>query len=158
MRCTITSSSFLKWGQMEMLQKVISYPLKVSAKWKQTIHGRMNLKTPIPKCRLYWLFSLGWWSNFVGSDSGQKLSVKLLQNMVYNTTQRPTHPSPPTATHCQYIQVYTVHLVFFGGGGGGQGEGRDATVHKYGSFDHGGNRSQAGSKENTNHDECISSL
>jgi hypothetical protein len=32
-------------------------------------------------------FCLPWCSNFVGSESGQKQSVKLLQNMVYNTTQ-----------------------------------------------------------------------
>ncbi len=31
-------------------------------------------------------FILGCCSNFVGSESGQKRSVKLLQNMVYNTT------------------------------------------------------------------------
>jgi hypothetical protein len=34
-------------------------------------------------------------SNFVGSESGQKQSVKLLQNMVYNTTHHPTPPPPP---------------------------------------------------------------
>ncbi len=39
-----------------------------------------TIKTPIPKCRDYWCFCLGrWCSNFVG--------VKLLHNMVYNTTQ-----------------------------------------------------------------------
>ncbi len=59
-----------------------------------------TIKTPIPKCRLHWCFCLGWCSNFVGSESGQKESVKLLQNMVYNTAQ---HPPPPTATHCFYI-------------------------------------------------------
>jgi hypothetical protein len=32
-------------------------------------------------------------SNFVGSESGQKQSVKLLQNMVYNTTHHP-HTTP----------------------------------------------------------------
>jgi hypothetical protein len=37
-------------------------------------------------------FCLGWFSNFVGSESGQKQSVKLLPNMVYNTAQ---HPPPP---------------------------------------------------------------
>ncbi len=36
--------------------------------------------------------------------------VKLLQNMVYNTTQ---HPPTPAATHCLYI-LY----VYFGKGGG----------------------------------------
>ncbi len=46
-------------------------------------------------------FCLGWWSNFVGSESGQKQSVKPLQNMVYSTIQ---HPPPPTAPHtvCLY--------------------------------------------------------
>jgi hypothetical protein len=27
-----------------------------------------TIKTPIPKCRLYWCFCLGWCSNFVGSE------------------------------------------------------------------------------------------
>ncbi len=48
-------------------------------------------------------FCMGWCSNFVGSESGQKQSVKLLQNMVSNTTQH-LHPLP--ATHCLHI-VYT---------------------------------------------------
>jgi hypothetical protein len=51
-------------------------------------------------------------ANFEGSESGQKQSVKFLQNMVYNTTQHP--PPPPTAIHCLY---YTVHLLWEGGGG-----------------------------------------
>jgi hypothetical protein len=62
-----------------------------------------TLKTPIPKCRLYW--------SFAGSESGQKQVVKLLQNMVYNTTQHP-HPTPPTASQCLYI--------YFGKGGRGE--------------------------------------
>jgi hypothetical protein len=49
-------------------------------------------------------FCLGWFSNFVGSESGQKQSVKLLQNMVYNknltTTCYPPPSSSPTATNC----------------------------------------------------------
>jgi hypothetical protein len=69
--------------------------------------------TPIPKCSLYWCFCLGWCGNFVGSESGQKLSVKLLQNMVYNTTQ---HPPPP---HRHTLFVNTVRLLWEGGGGGG---------------------------------------
>jgi hypothetical protein len=36
----------------------------------------VTLKTPIPKCRLYWSFLFGWCSNFVGSETGQKQSVK----------------------------------------------------------------------------------
>jgi hypothetical protein len=84
-------------------------------------------KTPIPKCRLYWCFCLEWCINFVGSESGQKQRVKLLQNMVYNTTQINT--PPPTATHCLYI-LY-VYFEKEGRGGGGQREGRGATVRKY---------------------------
>jgi hypothetical protein len=60
-------------------------------------------------------FSLGWWrSNYVGSESGQKQSVKLLQNMVSNTTQYPPPPSKPH-TVCIY---YTLSL------GRGEGWGR----------------------------------
>jgi hypothetical protein len=37
-----------------------------------------TLKTPIPKCRLYWSLFFGvCCSNFVGSESGQKQSVRL---------------------------------------------------------------------------------
>jgi hypothetical protein len=65
-------------------------------------HGRRNYKDTNSKLSslLAFLF-LGRCSNFVGSESGQKQSVKLLQNMVYNTTQHPTtHPHPRhTATH-----------------------------------------------------------
>jgi hypothetical protein len=45
-------------------------------------------------------FCLGWSSNFVGSESGQIQSVKLLYNMVSN---RNRHPQPLPATHCLYI-------------------------------------------------------
>jgi hypothetical protein len=106
-----------------------------------------TIKAPIPKCRLYWCFCLGWCSKFVGSESGQKESVKLLKNMVYNSTPTPL----PTATNCLYI------LYVYCGKGGGQREGRGATVHKYNSFVHGGNSSQAGSRIPTM-SECISSL
>ena len=68
-----------------------------------------TIKTSIPKSRLYWCFCLGWCSNFIGSESGQKKSVKLLQNMVYNTTQ---YPPPPL--HCMFI---------LGRGGGVEGGG-----------------------------------
>jgi hypothetical protein len=60
-------------------------------------------------------FCLGWCSNFVVSESGQKQSIKLLQIMVSNTTQYPP-PHPLPATHCQYI------LYFGFGKGGGVGE------------------------------------
>ncbi len=66
-----------------------------------------TLKTPIPKYRYYWSFLFGVVKQFLGSESGQKQSVKLLQNMVSNTTQH-----PPTATHCLYILYF-----YFGKGG-----------------------------------------
>jgi hypothetical protein len=71
-----------------------------------------TLKTPIPKCRLYWSFFFGvvYSSNFVGSESGRKQSVKLLQNMVYNTTQYPPQPH----TIC-------IYCTFTLGRGGGRG-------------------------------------
>jgi hypothetical protein len=88
-----------------------------------------TIKTPIPKCRLYWCFCLGWCGNFVGSKSGQKQSVKLLQNMVYNTTQHP--PPTPQQPHTVCIILY-VYVRMGGMGGGGQREGRVATVYRRG--------------------------
>ncbi len=67
-------------------------------------------------------FCLGWCSNFVGSESSQKKSVKLLQNMVSNTTQPPT-PSQP----------HTVFNFGKGGRGGGGVKVRGAIVLKAGS-------------------------
>jgi hypothetical protein len=63
-------------------------------------------------------FCLGWCSNFVGSESGQKQSVKLklLQNMVSDTTQR--LPPPPTPS-----QPHTVYKLYFDFGKG-EGWGR----------------------------------
>ncbi len=72
-----------------------------------------TLKTPIPKCRLYWSFLLGVVKQFCRSESGQKQGVKLLQNMVYNTTQ---HPRPTPQSHT--LSVFTVHLVWERWGGG----------------------------------------
>jgi hypothetical protein len=63
---------------------------------------------------------LGWCSNCVGSESGQKQSVKLLQNIVYSTIQH--SPPSPRHTHFLYILYSTVHLVWEGGGGGPGGE------------------------------------
>ncbi len=45
-------------------------------------------------------FCLGWSSTFVGSESGQIQSVKLLQNIVSNTTQH------PPASHCLYVLCF----------------------------------------------------
>ncbi len=48
-------------------------------------------------------FCLGWCGNFVGSESGQIQSVKLLQNMVSNRTQHPIPSQPHTV--CTYSSV-----------------------------------------------------
>ncbi len=42
-------------------------------------------------------------SNFVVSESGQKQSVKLLQNMISNTTQ---HPNLLPAAFCLFILYF----------------------------------------------------
>ncbi len=50
-----------------------------------------TLKTPHQSLNVVFSghFCLEWCSNFVGSESGQKRSVKLLLNMDYNTTPPP---------------------------------------------------------------------
>jgi hypothetical protein len=101
-----------------------------------------TLKTPIPKCRLYWCFCLGWCSNLAGSESGLKQSVKLLQNMIYNTTQHPPpHPHPQPHTVCIY-STFTL------GRGGGVGEVREKVEGQ--QFTKG--------FVNTNMTDCLSSL
>ncbi len=91
---------------------------------------------------------LGWCSNFVGSESGQKQSVKLLQNMVYSTIQHPP-PLSHTVSVYMYCTCSIVHLVWEGGGRSERRYSRGATVHKYCSFIHGANSSQPGSKIQT---------
>ncbi len=112
-----------------------------------------TLQTPIPKYRLYWSFLCGrWCSNLVGSESGQKQSVKLLQTMFYNTTQ---HLPPPPHNHTCLFILY----VYFGRGGGEVRE--KVEGHQYTSivpsFVHGGNSLQDGSKIPIM-SECISTL
>jgi hypothetical protein len=75
-------------------------------------------------------FCLGWLSIFVGSECGQKQSVKLLQNMVSNTTQH--HPIP--------FQIHTacIHSTLTWERGEGLGKWtrekvRGTIVHKAGS-------------------------
>ncbi len=110
-----------------------------------------TLKTPIPNVVFTGHFCLGWWSNFAGSESGQKQSLKHLQNMVHSTFQ---HPPPPPHSHT--LSVYTVH--WEGGGGGRRSERRYSTVYStqvpYSSLVHGGNSTQAGLKIQTM-SECI---
>jgi hypothetical protein len=101
-----------------------------------------ELKDTNPLMSSLLVICLGWCSNFVGSESGQKKSLKLLQNMVYTTIQHPPIPPPPQS---HTLSVYTVHLVWEGGGGGqreAKVEGQQytsivpssmgATVHKLG--------------------------
>jgi hypothetical protein len=66
-----------------------------------------------------------------------------MQNMVYSTIQPPPPPQPHSVC---------IHCTFNVGRGGVMREGRGATVHKYSSFVHGGNSSQAGSKISTTSD------
>jgi hypothetical protein len=82
-------------------------------------------------------FCLGGSSNFVGSESGQVRSDKLLQNMVSNRTP---FPPPPTHCICTYIQYTYSHKE---GGGGVEPERRLE-----------GNSSQS-RVENTNMTECF---
>jgi hypothetical protein len=78
-----------------------------------------TIKTPVPNVVFTGVFAWGGVAMYVvGSESGQKQSVKLLQNMVCNTTH---HPPPPTGTHCLYILYCTFTLRR----GGGVGEVRE---------------------------------
>jgi hypothetical protein len=61
---------------------------------------------------------LGWGSNFVGSESGQRQSVKLMQNMVSKQDLTPQHPLP--AKHCLHILYFDTEK---GGGDLNQREG-----------------------------------
>ncbi len=72
--------------ELGALTKQLSSRLKLSGSWNASLMDEGTLETPIPKCRFFTgNFCLGWCSNFVGSDSGQKQSVKLLQN-IWSTT------------------------------------------------------------------------
>ncbi len=63
-------------------------------------------------------FLLGWCRNFVGSESGQIHSVKLLQNMVFMVFNRTPYPPPPLHNMDTYIQYTYSHME----GGRGEGE------------------------------------
>ncbi len=75
---------------------------------------------------LVFLLGGGGCGHFVGSEFGQKQSVKLLQNMVYSTTKHP--PPPQQHTFC----IYCTFTLGSGRGGGGQRECIGTTVHKKG--------------------------
>ena len=80
-------------------QSTLSLP-GLSSSWTK------ELKDTNPLMSSLLVICLGWCSNFVGSESGQKL----LQNMVYSTVQHP----PPLQSHTQsvpYILYTAVHLV-----------------------------------------------
>jgi hypothetical protein len=76
---------------------------------------------------------------FLGSESGHKQSVTLLQNMVYSTTQHPPPPSP----HSHTLSVYTVLYIYFG-------KGREVREKVEG-------QQYTKGVENTNMTDCISS-
>jgi hypothetical protein len=83
-----------KWSMMELHRGKIRLVdakcrnLKKST-CKKTLRQVFICLRPLPLVG----FCLGWCSNFVGSESGQKQSVELLQIMVSNNTTQ--HPPPP---------------------------------------------------------------
>jgi hypothetical protein len=94
-----------------------------------------SLKTPIPKCRLYWSFLCGVvGSNFVSSESGQRQSAKFTAE--YGLQHNLTSPQ----SHTLSVYRYSVRLLWERGGGD-QRDGREAR-----------------GVENTNVTDCISSL
>jgi hypothetical protein len=115
-------------------------------------HGRRNFKQQSLNVVFTGHFCSGWCCNFVGLVRNRVLN----SCRIWSTTQLTSHPPPPPHSH--KVSVYTVNLLWEGGeGGGGQREGRGPTLHKYNSFVHGGNSSQAESKIPTM-SECITSL
>jgi hypothetical protein len=76
-----------------------------------------ELKDTNPLMSSLLVFCLGWYSNFVGSESGQKQSLK--HSRIWSTAQ--FNIPPPRHTHCLYI-LYILYT-YFGKGGGGQREG-----------------------------------
>jgi hypothetical protein len=79
---------------------------------KSLIPWTKELKDTNPLMSSLLVICLGWFSNFVGSESGQKERLKLLQNMVYTIIQHPPIPPPPV-THT--VRIYSTFTL--GGGG-----------------------------------------
>ncbi len=97
---------------------IIMHPQLILWAWTK------ELKDTNPLMSSLLVICLGWCSNFVGSESGQKQSVKLLQNMGYSTIQHPPRPQSHTLSVYMYCTYYTVHLVREGGKGGLRSERR----------------------------------
>jgi hypothetical protein len=95
-----------------------------------------TIKTPIPTCRRYWCFCLGWFSNFVGSKSGQSLTPAEY-GLQHNST-------PPPHSHTLPVCIYCTFTL----GRWGVGEVREKVEGQ--EFTRG--------VENTNMTDCISSL
>ncbi len=108
-----TSSSFLQvFLSLRGRKRLCLYLL---AYWGRVTDEEGTLKTPIPKCRHYWSICLGWWSNFVGSESPAEYGLQ------HNSTPPPPLPQPHTV--CIYCT-----FILGRGEGRGQREGRGATV------------------------------
>ncbi len=113
----------IKAMRLHLLCRKISL-IESNAKWrypkKLTFKGRC-LSHPVLG------FCLGWCSNFVGSESGQKQSVNLFNSSrIWSPTQFNT-PRPLPDTHC----LYTV-LWLWEGEGWTREKVREAIVHKAG--------------------------
>ncbi len=99
--------------------QIFSLSFQVPGSLLFLIHGRRNYKDTSPLMSYFLVFCLEWCSNFLGSEYGQKQSIKLLQNMFYDTTLHPARPSPTQPhTVCMYC-------TFSLGRGGGVGEVRE---------------------------------
>jgi hypothetical protein len=83
----------------------------MSSNWGRDMDEGTYRHQPLMSALL--VICLGWCSNFAGSESGQKQSVKLLaEHGLQDNSTSPHSLPPPSHTHCLY---YTVHLVWEGG-------------------------------------------
>ncbi len=129
---------------------VITVDCRVSVSgwlWLVRCMDEGTLKTPIPKCRLFWSFLFGVVKQFIRFWIWSETECKTPAE--YDLQHNSTPPPPPPHSHT--LSVFTVHLVWEGGGvtwGGERGEVREkverhqhtnivplstgATVHKLG--------------------------
>ncbi len=99
----VTDTALTKWlvrGVTKFIDKIRLIESNTKCRYlkKLTCKGLCGI-CPRPPPMLG--FCLGWSCNFVGSDSGQIQSIKLLQNMVYNTTLTP--PPPPSVYNVLWL-------------------------------------------------------